>query len=124
MNGTDVLVLIDGQVVGSQRGVTFEENTAEIDVSSKDSRAMRVIPGRYSATASFDGLYVPDDTAYLMLQDANRQGFLVTLIKQVAGSVIESCAALVTKISEAAPDQDAATVSIDIRVDGEWVSGS
>jgi len=47
MNGTDVLIWIDGNMVGSQRDVTIDEATAEIDVSSKDQREMRVLPGRY-----------------------------------------------------------------------------
>ena len=56
MNGTDVLLLVNTgtptvpvyEAVGSQRDVTFDEATEEIDVSSKDSRAKRVLPGRYS----------------------------------------------------------------------------
>lgn len=123
-NGTAVLVLIDGDVIGSQRGVTFEENTAEIDVSSKDSRAMRVVGGRYSATVSLDALYVPDDNGYERLQAAMRNGSLVTVIREEEGAVLESAAALVTKLSEQAPDQDAATISATLRIDGEWVSGS
>lgn len=123
-NGTAVLVLIDGDVIGSQRGVTFEENTAEIDVSSKGSRAMRVVGGRYSATVSLDALYVPDDNGYERLQAAMRNGSLVTVIREEEGAVLESAAALVTKLSEQAPDQDAATVSATLRIDGEWVSGS
>ena len=60
MNGTDILLYVNTgtpavpayTVVGSQRDVTFEESTDEIDVSSKDSRAKRVLPGRYSASVS------------------------------------------------------------------------
>lgn len=124
MNGSDILLLIDGDVVGSQRNVTFEETTAEIDVSSKESRAMRVIAGRYGSTVSLDALYVPDDDAYARLKAAMRNGSLITVIRQEDGDVTESAAALVTSLSEAAPDQDAATVSISLRIDGEWVSGS
>lgn len=123
-NGTAVLVMIDGDVIGSQRGVTFEETTAEIDVSSKDSRAMRVVGGRYGATVSLDALYVPDDNGYERLQAAMRNGSLITVIREEEGDVLESAAALVTKLSGEAPDQDAATISATLRIDGEWVSGS
>lgn len=124
MNGADVLILIDGTVVGSQRDVTFEESTDEIDVSSKDSRAKRVIAGRYSSSVSLESLYVPDDIAYQSLKDAMRNGTLVTVLRQEDEVALEHAQALVTKISEKAPDQGEATVSIDLTIDGEWESGS
>lgn len=82
MNGTDILLLVNTgtpgspvyEVVGSQRDVTFEETTDEIDVSSKDGRAKRVLPGRYSASISLDALYVPTGAAYQALKDAMRNG--------------------------------------------------
>ena len=45
MNGADVLIYIEGNLVGSQRGVTFKESNEEIDYSSKDSRAFQGGPG-------------------------------------------------------------------------------
>ena len=124
MNGADVLVMIDGEFVGSQRDVTFEETTESIDFSSKDSRAQRVEPGRYSASVSLDALYVPSDTAYQSLKDAMRNGVKVQLIRVQESATLESCDAVVTSLSEAAPDQDAVTVSASFDVDGEWTSGS
>lgn len=124
MNGTDILVLVDGDVVGSQRGATFEETTAEIDMSSKDAREMEVIGGRYSATVSLDALYVPADDGYGRLQAAMRNGSLITVIRQEVGAVLESAAALVTSLSTAAPDQDAATIAASLRISGPWVAGS
>lgn len=124
MNGADVLILIDGDVVGSQRDVTFEESTEEIDVSSKASRAKRVIAGRYSASVSLDALYVPSDTAYQALKTALRDGTLVTVLRQEDGVALEHAEALVTKISEKTPDQGEAVVSVDLTIDGEWTAGS
>ena len=79
MNGTDVLVLVNTgtnespvwTAVGSQRDCSFEETNEEIDMSSEDGRAKRVIAGRYASTLSLDALYVPDDTAYLDLKTAS-----------------------------------------------------
>src|SRR4030042_1520535 len=124
LNGTDVLIWIDGDMAGSQRDVTIDENTAEIDVSSKEQREMRVLPGRDDSTLSLDGLYVPDDTAYLALQAAMRNGTFVEVVVVEDGVVTESADAIVTALSRAAPDQDAATVSISLRIDGAWVTGS
>lgn len=124
MNGTDILIAIDEEIVGSQRDVTFDETTEEIDVSSKDSRAGRYLPGRYGATVSLDALYVPDDAAYLALQSAMRNGDMVEVWNMEEGVVIEHADAIVTSLSRSGPDQGEATVSISLRIDGEWMSGS
>ncbi len=128
MNGTDILVLIDDgtglELVGSQRGVTWEETTEEVDVSSKDAREKRVLPGRYGATLSLEALYVPTDTAYGMLLDAMRNGTPVVVTREEDGVYIESANAIVTSLSHDAPDQDAATVSAELTIDGAWVSGT
>lgn len=124
MNGTDILLRINDHTVGSQRDVSREETTDEIDVSSKDSRAKRVLPGRYGSTLSLDALYVPDDAAYLELQAAMRNGTQVTVILLEDGVITESAQAIITALSEAYPDQDAATISCSLTVDGEWISGT
>jgi TP901-1 family phage major tail protein len=124
MNGSDVLLLVDGVVVGSQRGVTFDEATEEIDMSSKDGRAKRVIAGRYSSSITFDALYVPDDVSYQALKAAMRNGTLIQVNRQEEGALLESADAVVTAISEEGPDQDAATISVSLTIDGEWESGS
>jgi len=124
MNGADILIWIDGNMVGSQRDVTIDETTAEIDMSSKDARERRVIAGRYSANISLDALYVPSDTAYTALKAAMRDGTLVEVVRIEEGSVLESANAVVTSLSEKGPDQDAATVSIGLAIDGAWVTGS
>lgn len=124
INGTDILIWIDGNMVGQQRDVTIDENTAEIDASNKEQREMRVLPGRYDSSISLDGLYVPDDTAYLALQAAMRNATFVEVVVVEDGVVTESADAIVTALSRAAPDQDVATVSISLRIDGTWVTGS
>jgi len=128
MNGADVLLLVNTgtlnsptwTAVGSQRGVTFEETNEEIDVSSKDSRAGRVIAGRYGATLSLDALYVPNDAAYLALKTALRAGELIKIRREELGTATEEADALITSMSEEAPDQEGATISIEMTVDGEW----
>ena len=124
MNGTDILLRVDGNIVGSQRNVTFDETNEEIDVSSKEAREKRVLAGRYGSTITLDALYVPTDTAYLALQAAMRAGTFVEVIRQEDGATLESACAIVTSLSAAAPDQDAATVAIGLTIDGAWESGS
>lgn len=128
MNGTDILLLVNTgteaapayEVVGSQRDVTFDESNAEIDFSSKESRAFRGAAGRYKATLSLEALYVPDDAAYLELKAAMRDGSLVMVLREEEGMSLETADAFLTSLSEKAPDQNEATVSVSLTVDGEW----
>lgn len=128
MNGTDVLLLVNTgtdlvpsyEAVGSQRDVSFEETTEEIDVSSKDSRQKRVLPGRYGASLTLDALYVPTNAAFVALQAANRDGELILVAKEVDNVTIETATALITSMSGSFPDQGEATISISLTIDGGW----
>jgi len=128
INGTDVLLHVNTgtadvpayTLVGSQRDVTFDENNDEIDVSNKDSRAKRVLAGRYSAGVSLDALYVRADGGYLALRDALRDGELILIERLEADGRDETADALITSLSEAAPDQSDATISISMTIDGTW----
>ena len=128
MNGTDVVLLVNTgteltpvyEVVGSQRDVTFELTTAEIDVSSKDARTTRVIGGRDKQTLSLEGLYVPTNDAYLALEAAREDGELILVAKQVDGVTVATASALITSLSQNFPDQEAATVSISMTIDDTW----
>jgi hypothetical protein len=124
MNGTDVLLLIDTNLVASQRDLGREETTEEIDVSSKDQREKRVLPGRYGSTLSLGALYVPTDAAYIALQNAMRNGIPVTVVLMEAGVVAESAQALITALSESYPDQAEAVISAALTIDGAWLAGS
>jgi len=128
MNGSDVLLLVNTgtaavptyEAVGSQRDVTFDEATEEIDVSSKDSRAKRVLAGRYSATLSLDALYVWEDDGYRALRDAMRDGELILVAREDDSTTIETASALITSMSESFPDQGEGTISISLTIDGFW----
>ena len=124
MNGSDIIIFIDGDAVGSQRDCSMSETTATIDFSSKDSRATRVEPGRYGATLTLDSLYVPSDAAYLALQSAMRNGTKVEVVVVEEGAALESALAVVTQLDKNAPDQGETTCSASLTIDGEWTSGS
>jgi TP901-1 family phage major tail protein len=128
MNGTDILILVNVgtptvpiyQAAGSQRDGSVEETTAVVDVSSKDRRNQRVLPGRYASTISLDSLYIPDDGTYHALQDAMRNGDMILVAKEVQGTVFETANAVITSMSESYPDQDAATISFAFTIDDGW----
>ncbi len=128
ISGTDVLLMVNTgtaespsyTAVGSQRGVTRDETTAEIDISSKEQREMRVLPGRYGSTMSLDALYVLDDDAFLSLQSANRNGDLILVRISEDGLETEEANALITSMSESYPDVAEATITVALRIDGAW----
>lgn len=128
INGTRVLLLANTGTdespvytpVGSQRDATIDESNDVIDYSSKDGRARRVGPGRYSTTISLDALYVPHNNAYLALQTASRTGALIKVAVELDEAITETAMAMVSDISGSFPDQGEATISISLDVDGEW----
>lgn len=129
-NGTDVLLLCNTgtpetpvfTIVGSQRNLSREETSEEIDVSSKTSRAMRVLPGRYGSTMSLEALYVPTHASYTALQNANRDGELILVRISVDGAETEEADAMVTSMSEEWPDQQESVISVELRIDGDWAA--
>ena len=122
ISGTDVVLYVSTNAVGYQRNVTFEETTEEIDVSSKEERSKRVLAGRYSSAVTLDALFVPSDTAYGALKTAMRSGSTVTVARYKDGAEIEHADAIVTSLSESFPDQDGATVSVSLVIDGDWAT--
>lgn len=128
MNGSDFLVLVNTgtpeapsyEAVGCQRDATIEEASDTIDVSCKDSRAQRVLPGRYSSTLSLDALYIQDAAGYLALRSANRDGELILVAREIQDVVTEVADAKIDSISETFPDQGEAAISISMTIDGFW----
>jgi hypothetical protein len=126
MNGSDVLVEVADAssgiyfVVGSQRGVTFDETTDPIDFNSKEDRRDFVNPGRWGSNVSFDYLYIPTSSGYARLKNASRNGEYVRLRRKERGVLIESAECVVTSLSESFPDQEASVVSADFKLNGGW----
>lgn len=127
MNGSDVLLYAEDApgsgnliVIGSQRDVSFDEQSGTVDYSSKDSRAQKVGYGRYSSSAQLSALYVPSDTAMLALKKAIRDGLYIKVQKIESGVAFEEAEAVVTGNSTAFPDQGEATVSVNLTINGEW----
>jgi len=124
INGADVVlyVEIDGTMtsVGSQSNVNFDETTDVIDVSSKDSRAREILPGRYSASVSLDGFFIPSSSHYEALRDAMRNGTEIAIRRYYSGTAVEEADAIVSSLSSAFPDQGGATVAISLEVNGSW----
>lgn len=127
-NGSGLLLMVNTgteqspayEVLPSQRDATIEESDAGIDVSNKDSRNQRILPGRYSSTISVDKLFVPSDDVYAVLKNCIRTGAMVLAAKEESDVVIETATVRVDSLSEAYPDQAESVVSIGLTVDGAW----
>lgn len=127
MNGTDILVRVEltpdsgiFATIGSQRNATFPETTAPIDASSKERRSWVGLPGRYQATLTLEHLYIPSASGYEALRTAMRDGTYIKLRRRELGSDVEECSAIVTNLSQSAPDQDVAICSADFQLSGDW----
>jgi hypothetical protein len=127
MNGSDILVQVETPAdsgnyvtVGSQRGATFGETTAPIDMNSKEDRRSFINPGRWSSTISFEYLYISTSSGYARLKAASRDGEYVRLRRRERGTDIEIAECVVTSLSEAAPDQEAVIVSAEFQLNGGW----
>jgi hypothetical protein len=128
MNGTDILLLVNTgtpespvyEAAASQRNYTQTENTAARDSSSKDAREAANEPGRYSATLSLEALYIPTDDAFLALQTAMRDGEKILIVRQEDGVEIEGALCVITSLVRNAPDQETATYSAELTLDGAF----
>jgi predicted secreted protein len=128
-NGANFLLLVNTgtaaspifEAVGEQRDVTFDQTSEEIDTSNKTSgRYATFIPGRYSASLSFESLYVPNDGSYAVLQQSCEYGLFLKVRREFAGTAEKEADAFVTSLSESFPDQEPGIVSSTMRVSGPW----
>lgn len=120
INGTLVMLMIDGWLVGYQRGLTVDETNDLVDFSSKEQRERRVDYGRYESELSLEALYVPNSSGYNAIQTASRAGTIIQVIRRESGQPFEEADAVITSVSGDFPDQGEATISVDLAVDGAW----
>lgn len=127
VNGTDILVQVEHPAdtgnyitIGSQRGATYGEQTASVDMSSKENRKRFVNPGRYTSTVSLESLYIPTSSGYAMLKNAMRNGTYVRVRRRELGAPLETAQCVCTGLSQSAPDQEASVVSAEFDVNGAW----
>ncbi len=128
VNGTRFLLLVNTgteqsptlETIAYQRDASIDEASETIDFSSKEQREQRVGAGRYTSTVTLDALFVPNQASYQTLVAHNRAGTLVMIAKELDGVIYEAAMCKIDSLSEAFPDQEAATISISLTVDGAW----
>lgn len=130
LNGQTYLVLVNTgtdespvwTLVGEQRDLTTERNTAEIDASHKGNADQVLLAGRNSATLQLSALAVPEDAGQAALDAAQENRTLVKVLTQRAGDPLRMADFLITNISEGAPDMDVATFDVSMTRSGSWQS--
>lgn len=128
IDGAQVLVIVnmgddttpDWQPVAEQTNLSIENTRNLIEATSKESDHTKWIYGKKDGTTSLEKLYVPNDSAFMAIEDAQKNGETVILRRTEDGENIEEAEALVETISKEFPDNDASTCTADFQLDEDW----
>jgi len=127
VKGVDILILANTGTdavpvwtsVGGQRGASLEETNETIDVTSKTSNgAYEYEYGLSGWKISCDGVYVPDDTAYIALQTAMRTKAKIKVRISEEDTEVSEGTALVISRSIDGPYVGEATYSMELQGTG------
>ncbi len=128
IRGSDVLLRINlgtsgspnWSTVGSQTGVKFNDASDVVDVSSKESRARKLLAGRYQSKVSLDGLFVPGQAEYQNIKAAVRNGTQAQIRRRYSSTDTEEADCFIVSCSEDFPDMAPATIAVEIEITGSW----
>jgi predicted secreted protein len=127
MNGTAIVLKINGTTIAKLKSNSFTVNRAAIDVSNKDSGGWQEsIYGQGSGSFDFEGVFA---------EDANygfKQGYLALVNKSTAtarwagatGDMYYEATCLVTSMTETAPMEDAVTFTGTLQMTGAPTTGT
>lgn len=127
MRGVDILLMVntgtDGAPVwtsaGGQRNATLSEESETIDITSKDSGGKSEYDyGLYSWSISADGVYIPNEAAYVALKNAMRNKTKIKVRIRENGTDEEEGQALVTSRELDSPYEAEATYSLELQGTG------
>lgn len=110
------------ELFGYQRGVSYEQAREMIDASHKGSDHAQSVYGRQSTTLTLDALVPNPDVGAVATHQAlfdaqnDKTSLLVRYIRGAgsAGEQILESEALVGTITEEGPDNDVATISVEL----------
>jgi TP901-1 family phage major tail protein len=107
-------------VVGGQQNATLSEERETIETSNKgsDGEAREFESGFFEWKIEADGIYVPNDTAYLAIKNAIRNGTKMKVRIKEDSTYTQEGYVLVTSRELDAPWDDATTYSIELQGTG------
>jgi TP901-1 family phage major tail protein len=119
INGSAVLLIVNGTEVACQTGLSIEENNELIDASHKQSTYASYIYGRGEGSLSLEALYVPTDAGFQALRTAFKNKQPVTVRISENGTAVEEAEALIESMSREYPDNEVATISVELKLNEE-----
>tara|TARA_R110000765_G_scaffold307505_1_gene401325 strand:+ start:238 stop:636 length:399 start_codon:yes stop_codon:yes gene_type:complete len=128
VNGNTILVTVGGNVIGTQRGASFDSSADMLDISDKTSRGAKFLAGKNTDTVSCSSLYDVADTAQAALRTAYNDGSTVSLVWHEAstdgtsatGATLLTASAFVSSLSVSAPEHGPAETEVSFQVTGGW----
>ncbi|MEY9867817.1 TP901-1 family phage major tail protein [Peribacillus sp. B2I2] len=119
VKGVDILILVNGTIVGGQRGATLSESVETIETTHKLTSGFKEFEYGFGEwTVSADGVYIKGDAGYVALRDAMRNKQKVTLRIQEEGVNLEQGQALVTSRELEGAYDGEATYSVEFQGTG------
>lgn len=121
INGSEILLRIGADSVGYQLSLSESLSNDLIDVTVKQDDFKHDLYGEQSITLSFEGCYVPSDTAQAALEAAARDQSEITAY-WVYGASVFSAAAKIPSFNRAAPKNDKVTISVELKLQEKWTA--
>ena len=124
VNGNDVGIYVEGQLIGCLTNATFSSQNEEILVTCKDdSGAKAILPGGQNAEITFEGFFDPTSTygfQDLVAVNKNRTRVWVTMSYAGTDSLTVTAYAYLNQIEWTGPLNAGSTFSGTFTIDGEW----
>ena len=122
VNGNDVGLYSNNQLIGCLTGCTFTSSNEEIDVTCKDNAGARqVLPGGNTSSFSFEGNFNPASTYGLSDLIALHSNKTLVGVKQAVSTTLRVYAsAYLNELSWEGPLNAGSTFSGTFSVSGTW----
>ena len=117
IRGLEILIFVDGKVVGGQRGASLSMSADELDITDKTTEGYKsFLVGLKEWTISCDGLVCTDDQGYQALFNAFLNGTVVKVqFKQEDGAFGYEGDMVIASMDFDAQYDDALTYSCELK---------
>ena len=117
IRGLEILIYIDGKVVGGQRGASLSMSADELDITDKTTEGYKAfLVGLKEWNISCDGLVCTDDTGYAALVEAFLNASVVKVqFKQEEGGFGYEGDMVIASMDFDAQYDDALTYSCELK---------
>jgi len=126
IDGASVLLLVNVNgtptAVGEQTNLSNSAEREMIDASHKQRDHTFFVYGKQDDTLSLESLYITGDAGLTALRSAQLTKTPVILRRSESGSAVQENTGLVASIEDTWPDNDVATVSVEIQLIDFWTT--